>query len=133
MGVDERTGRRALVDLAKDCIARTNACITTVEEIRTAHNGLRDKVDEQFDAVDKRITGSSKLATDAQDDVDEAHKRIDNLISTACWLTERVNNFEGMTFWQRLRWAFTGRVPELPEAQDADTRRLAAWISQRGV
>ena len=121
MGNAAHTGRRTLLAHVKECIALANGVSADLGVIREKHDAFVDLVKTDVAGVERRC--QAYAVTKAQAAIDEA-KRVersqktytDTLRAEAGPVLVRLQQRRRLealdTFLRRLRWLFTGHVPE---------------------
>lgn len=105
MGHGAQANRRALIEMVQDCITQANTMTTLATDVREANNKLATQTGEDVAALTKRLDTLSAWCKRNEARADRAHERTTALRSeAAAFLTS-------LTFRERFRWVFLGRVP----------------------
>lgn len=111
MGQGATSGRRALIDHVRQCLAQTNAMTGLATQVREAHNAFSAKTVEEVARLEGRLNTLGTWCKRV-----EAHDTLTREIATDLLrrvdLLERQDTaFATMSFTARLRWLLTGVRP----------------------
>jgi len=116
MGAGANVTRKRVVDLAEECLKRTNLCISDLSKLNASHNALANKTGADIEKIEQRVTGASAWCQRTENSLtnhmgaqalvdQELAAEIATLRSDLVWFGRH------LTRWQRFRWLWTGKVP----------------------
>ncbi len=117
MGAGANHGRRAVLEKVHECVDLANGCSRRVNEVEKAHNALVDGVKVDIARLERQIQDITfERMKAAKEFATHKDSELRATLRTEIRAAVAENNrsieaaFAALTFRQRLRVAFTGRV-----------------------
>lgn len=109
MGTAANHGRRSLVDVARQAVERVNECNVAVADVQKRHNALTVQVSDDIAGHKTRMDGLGAWCSRNEQSIVRESTRLTRTRIEVGQVGLEFENFTIQTFWQRLRWLFTGR------------------------